>query len=78
MFQRLLGKLVSGLVIFFPVVNRGSTVSVRGEFVELGGSLVRVIWHSVSGPRGALRPRIVKLFKYWQSHWDKPASRQWL
>jgi len=49
-FQRLFGKLVSGLVIFFPVVRGGSTVRVCGEFVELGSSLVRLIWHSVSHP----------------------------
>jgi hypothetical protein len=39
--------LVPGLVIFFPVVCGGGTVRVRGEFVEFGSSLVRVIWHSV-------------------------------
>ena len=49
-FQRLFGKLVSGLVIFFPMVRGGSTVRVCGEFVEFGSSLVRVIWQSVSHP----------------------------
>jgi hypothetical protein len=34
---------VSGLVIFFSVVHSGSTMRVRGEFVEFGSSLVRVI-----------------------------------
>jgi hypothetical protein len=48
MFQRLLGMLVSGLVIFFTVVCSGSTVRVCGEFVEFGSSLVRVVWHGVS------------------------------
>jgi hypothetical protein len=48
MFQRLFGMLVSGLVIFFPVVRRGGTVRVCGEFVEFGGSLMRVIRHGVS------------------------------
>lgn len=43
--QRLLRKLVPGQVIFFPVVRGGSAVRVRGEFVEFGSSLVRVIWH---------------------------------
>jgi hypothetical protein len=43
--------LVAGLVIFFPVVRSGGTVRVCGKFVELGSSLVRVIWHSVSHPR---------------------------
>lgn len=32
-FQRLFGMLVSGLVIFFPVVRGGSTVRVCSEFV---------------------------------------------
>ena len=50
MFQRLFGKLMSGLVIFFPVVRSGSTVRVCGEFVVFGSSLVRLIWHSVSHP----------------------------
>jgi hypothetical protein len=44
-FQCLLGMLVSGLVIFFSVVRGGSTMRVCGEFVEIGSSLVRVIWH---------------------------------
>ena len=51
-FQRLFGKLVSGLVTFLPVVRGGSTVRVCGKFVVLGSSSVRVIWHSVSHPRG--------------------------
>ena len=46
-FQRLFGMLVSGLVIFFPVVRGGGTVCVGGEFVEFGSSLVRVTWHSI-------------------------------
>jgi|SRR5579864_6069209 len=50
MFQRLFGMLVSGLVIFFPVVHGGSSMRVRGEFMEFGSSLVRIIWHSVSIP----------------------------
>jgi len=52
MFQCLSGMLVSGLVIFLPVVRSGSTVRVCGEFVELSSSLVRVIRHSVSNSRG--------------------------
>jgi len=52
MFQCLFGMFVSGLVIFFPVVRGGSTVRVCGKFVVLGSSSVRVIWHSVSHPRG--------------------------
>jgi hypothetical protein len=50
MFHCLPGMLVSGLVIFFPVMDGGSTVRVCGEFVEFGSSLVRVFWH-VSQPR---------------------------
>jgi hypothetical protein len=48
MFQRLFGKLMSGLVIFFPVVRGGSTVRVCGEFVIFGSFLVRLIWHNFS------------------------------
>jgi hypothetical protein len=36
---------MSRLVIFFPMVGSGSAVRVRREFVEFGGSLVRLIWH---------------------------------
>jgi len=49
MFHGLLGMLVPGLVIFFSVV-RGK-VRMCAEFVELGGSLVRVTWHSISHSR---------------------------
>src|SRR5208337_4069372 len=44
------GMLSPGLVIFFAVVLRRNAVRVCGELVEFGGSLVRVIWHSVSHP----------------------------
>jgi hypothetical protein len=50
MFHCLLGMLVSGLVIFFPVMHGGGTVRVGGELVEFGCSLVRVIWHCFSNP----------------------------
>jgi hypothetical protein len=50
MFHCLLGMLVSGLVILFPVVCGGRTVRVGGEFVELGSSLVELIWHSGTRP----------------------------
>jgi hypothetical protein len=59
MFQRLFGMLVSGLMIFFPVVRGGSTVRMGGEFVEFRSSLVRVIWHSVFHPRRPLQLRIL-------------------
>jgi hypothetical protein len=45
MFHRLLGVLVSGLVIFLAVADGGSTVSVSRKFVELSGSHVRIVWH---------------------------------
>jgi hypothetical protein len=48
MFQRLFGMLLPGLVVFFSVVYGSGTVCMCGEFVELGGSLVRVIWHGSS------------------------------
>jgi hypothetical protein len=50
MFQRLFGKLMSGLVIFFPMVRGGSSVGVCGEFVEFGSLFVRLTWHNVSYP----------------------------
>ena len=50
MFQRLFGELASSQVISFCVVCSGSTVRVRGKFVELGSSLVRFSWHSASCP----------------------------
>jgi hypothetical protein len=50
MFQRLFGMLVSGLVIFFQVVRRGSSVRVGSEFVIFGSFLVGLIWHNVSYP----------------------------
>jgi hypothetical protein len=40
MFKCLFGMLVSGLVIFFPVVHRSSTMRVGGKVVEFGSSLV--------------------------------------
>jgi hypothetical protein len=42
--------LVSGLVIFFPVVGGGCTVRVCSQFVEFGSSLVRIVWQSVPSP----------------------------
>jgi hypothetical protein len=54
MFQGLFGKLASSLVILFPVVGGGSTVSVCGEFVEFSSLLVRVTWHSVPVSASAL------------------------
>ena len=48
MFQGLSRMLLSGLVVFFPVVCGSGTVRVCGEFVEFSSSLVRVTWHGVS------------------------------
>ena len=69
MFQGLFGMLMPGLMIFFPVVSGGSTVRVRGEFVELGSSLVRVIWHcfSPSGGCYTLEPFLTPHCPLWDS-----------
>jgi hypothetical protein len=53
MLHGLLGMLVPGLVIFFPVVRGGGTMRVRSKFVELRSSLVRIIWHGISAPGNA-------------------------
>ena len=50
-FHGLLGMLVSGLMVFLPMVRGGGAVRVRGQFVKLGSSLVRVIWHGAAYPR---------------------------
>jgi hypothetical protein len=47
MFQRLPGMFLAGLVIFFSMMRRGRAVRVGGEFMELGGSLVRIVWHGI-------------------------------
>jgi len=47
MFHRLLGLLVSGLVIFLAVMRRGGAVRVRGLLVKLSGSLMRIICHEI-------------------------------
>jgi hypothetical protein len=41
----LLGVFVSGQVIFFSVVHRGSAMCVRGLFVKFSGALMRIVWH---------------------------------
>ena len=61
MFQRLFGMLVSGLVIFFPVVRSSHSVSVCGEIVQFCGSLVCVFWHGVFYPRFTFHPRTIPL-----------------
>jgi hypothetical protein len=50
MFHCLLGVLVSGLVIFFFMVHGGGAVRVCREFMRVSGSLMCVIWHSISRP----------------------------
>jgi hypothetical protein len=47
-FQSLSGMFMTREVIFFPVVHSGSAVRMGCEFVELGGSLVRIVWHAGS------------------------------
>jgi hypothetical protein len=47
-FHCLLGMFVSGLVVFFSVMRGGGAVRVRGEFMEFGSSLVRLVWHGYS------------------------------
>jgi hypothetical protein len=47
-FQRLFRVFVRSLVIFLGMMHCCRAVSVRGEIVELGGSLMRVVWHGVS------------------------------
>ena len=69
-FKCLFGMLASGLVIFFPVVRCGDSVRVRGELVEFGSPLVRVIWHSTPVLTSLLRlqpSRAPKLFNIGQS-----------
>jgi hypothetical protein len=61
MLQRLFGMLVSGLVIFFPVVRGGNTVGVCCEIVQFCGSLVCVFCHGVSHPRFTFHPRTIPL-----------------
>jgi hypothetical protein len=36
---------VSGQVIFFSMMNRGSAMGVRGLFVKFSGALVRIVRH---------------------------------
>jgi hypothetical protein len=40
-----LGVLVSGEVIFFSMMHRGSAMCVRGLFVKFSGALMRIVWH---------------------------------
>ena len=54
MFQRLPGLLVPSEVIFFSVGYGGRAVRVRGKFMELGGSLVRIKRHAVKLPETAI------------------------
>jgi hypothetical protein len=47
-FQSLSGMFMTREVIFFPVVDSGSAVGMGCKFMELSGSLVRIIWHASS------------------------------
>jgi hypothetical protein len=51
MLQGLPGMLMSGLVIFLAMVHGSRTVRMCDEFMELGSSLMRVVWHSATHPR---------------------------
>lgn len=51
MLQGLLGKLMSGQMIFFAMVRGGSAVRMGREFVELRSSLVRIVRHVRFCPR---------------------------
>jgi len=46
-FQRLFRVLVRSLVIFLAMMYSRRAMSVRSEVVELGGSLMGVVWHGV-------------------------------
>jgi hypothetical protein len=47
-FQRLFRVFVRSLVIFLAMMCRCRAVSVRGEIVQFGSSLMGVVWHGVS------------------------------
>ncbi len=68
--------LVSGLMIFFPVVRGGGTVSVRGEFVEFSSFLVGLIRHSVSNPLCPLQLRIFPFFKLFNYEHSRCGQRR--
>ena len=55
-FHRLLGMFVTRLMILFAMMRRGSTVSVSRELVELRGSLMRIVWHTVPLLYGVTKP----------------------
>ena len=46
--HRLAGMLVASEVILLAVMHGGGTVRVRGHFVKLGSSLVRIVVHDGS------------------------------
>jgi hypothetical protein len=75
MFHGLLGMFMPRLMIFFPVMRGGRTVRVRGEFVELGSSLVRVIWHTASYPRRPLHLGIIPFSKLFTNGHSRRARR---
>jgi hypothetical protein len=41
----LLGVFMASEVIFFAVMHGGRAMCVRGQFVEFGGTLMRIVWH---------------------------------
>jgi hypothetical protein len=62
MLQRLLGMLMSGLVIFLAVMRGRSAMRVGGEFMEFCSALVRVIWHNASRPGCLTHSRTIPFF----------------
>jgi hypothetical protein len=50
MLVRLPGEFMSGSMITFVVGDRGGSVGVDRKVVELGGSIVGALWHSVILP----------------------------
>jgi hypothetical protein len=50
MLVRLSAKFMSGSMITFVVGDRGGSVGVGGKVVELGGSIVRALRHTVLLP----------------------------
>ena len=48
MFHGLPRKFVRGQMVFFVVMRSGRPVCVRGQIVKLRGSLMRILWHTLS------------------------------
>ncbi len=46
-FESLFRVFMASQVIFFAVMRRRCTMGMRSKFMELGRSLMRVVWHCV-------------------------------